>query len=330
MIAPPRSLVIATSALLLAALVTVGCKSASPADPLADVNSVEHDKGVWHGLLEDHTKLRRTVTHLDNGIEATTESDDPAVAARIKEHALAMKARMSAGARVRVWDPVFNDLFDRHSDVQLAVTVTDKGVTIVETTSNPETLAVLRSHAMGVSDFVREGFDASARATPRFSPADPIPAPELAIGGVPHRFVLGQPSAAQLAAFKRSGVAGVVSFRKPAEQPDFNEESAATGEGLVFTCLPYAGAAELTDETFAAGRAALKAAANQSHTLALHCRTGNRVGPVWAAYRVLDQGVPVEQAIAEAKALRMRDPALEARAREYVAAHAKPGIPAAN
>ena len=36
------------------------------------------------------------------------------------------------------------------------------------------------------------------------------------------------------------------------------------------------------------------------------------------------------KAIAEAKALRMRDPALEARLGEYVAVQAKPATPAAN
>jgi hypothetical protein len=52
-------------------------------------------------------------------VKATTESDDPATAARIIEHAKAMQARIAVGARVRVWDPVF----DKHGGVQLAITL---------------------------------------------------------------------------------------------------------------------------------------------------------------------------------------------------------------
>jgi hypothetical protein len=40
-------------------------------------------------------------------------------------------------------------------------------------------------------------------------------------------------------------------------------------------------------------------------------------------YRVLDQGIGVEQAIAEARALQMNDPAYEARARDYIRRHAR-------
>lgn len=280
--------------------------------------SLRYDQIMFHELLDEHTKIRRLVRHTDKGVETLTESDDPAIAAKITEHAVAMQTRMESGARLRVWDPVFAELFAKHGEVTIEVTPTPKGVKIVEFSDDPETMALLRAHAMGVSEFVREGRAAAARPTPRFKAGDPLPLPELAIGGVPHRFVLSQPDADQLASLKASGVDVVVSFRKPAEQPDFDEKAVTAATGIEYCNLPYRGAGELTDELLDSARAAIKAADEKGEVAALHCRTGNRVGPGWAAYRVLDKGVPLEQAISEAKAMQMIDPALEIRTREYI------------
>jgi uncharacterized protein (TIGR01244 family) len=296
-------------------------------DPYASVNSVAKDRDGWQQLLSDHAAIRRTLVHSEKDglgiVEATTESDDPIVAARIIEHAKAMQARMKVGAQVRFWDPVFAELFKKHGAVTIDVTPTDKGVKIVESSADPEAVALLRSHAMGVSEFVREGHKAAPRPTARFNVGDPLPASELAIGGVPHRFILTQPDAGQLAGLKSAGVDVVINFRKPAEHPEYNEQAAATATGMTYCNLPYAGAAEVTDELLDSARAAIKAADEKGDTAALHCRTGNRIGPGWAAYRALDKGIPVEQAIAEAKAMQMRDPLMESKTREYIRRKAK-------
>lgn len=296
--------------------------AATASDPYANVNTVAKDRDVWQQLLSDHAAIRRTLVHSEKDgrgiVEATTESDDPIVAARIIEHAKAMQARMKVGAQVRVWDPVFGELFKKHGAVTIDVTPTDKGVKIVESSADPEAVAILRSHAMGVSEFVREGHAAGRRPTPRFKAGDPLPAPELAIGGVPHRFILTQPDAGQLAGLKAAGVDVVINFRKPAEHPEYNEQRAVAEAGMTYCNLAYAGAAEITDELLDSARAAIKAADEKGDTAALHCRTGNRIGPGWAAYRALDKGIPVEQAIAEAKAMQMLDPLMESKTRDYI------------
>jgi hypothetical protein len=132
----------------------------------ADPGTRAYDRDVWQTLLYHHDKIRREVKRLPNGLAAVTESDDPAVAALIKDHTLAMKDRMESGARVRAWDPVFRELFDRHAKVKLEVVLTEKGVSIIETTDDPETLRLLKSHSAGVTDMVREGGRASQRETP--------------------------------------------------------------------------------------------------------------------------------------------------------------------
>lgn len=277
-----------------------------------------YDMSIWHSLLRDHTKIRRTVRHLPNGVDAVTESDDPDVAARIINHAKAMQTRVASGAQVRGWDPVFSDLFAKHEAIRLEVTPTSKGVRIVETSEDPEVVALLRSHAMGVSEFIRGGFDVAPNQTPRLSPSDPIPANEVALGGVPHRFLLEQPSAEQLAAAKKGGIAMSINFRPAKEQAGFDEASAAASAGLSYCNVPYAGAGEMTDEVLDVARAALASAETSKTPAVLHCRTGNRVGPAWAAYRVLNQGASIETAVAEAKGVGMVDPLLESTLRDYL------------
>ena len=133
----------------------------------ADPGTHAYDRDVWQTLLYHHGKIRRTVTALPDGLAAVTESDDPAVATLIKDHALAMQVRMTEGLAIRTWDPVFKELFERHGKVKLAVMLTEKGVSITETTADPETLKLLRAHSAGITDMVREGSRASQRETPR-------------------------------------------------------------------------------------------------------------------------------------------------------------------
>lgn len=304
-----------------------GCAGSDPSptgpDPYPGVNSVSRDRGVWQQLLTDHGKIRRTLRHSQKDgvgiVESLTESDDPQVAELITDHAKAMQARMKVGATVRVWDPVFKDLFEKHRSVTLKVTPTEKGVRIVESSADPEATALMRSHAMGVSAFVRSGHAISGDETPRLGVESPLPPDEVAIGGVPHRFLLSQPTPEQLAVLRNQGVGRVVNFRKPEEHKDYDEAASAAAAGASYCNLPYNGAAELTDEVMAAARAEYATATKDGIVVAAHCRTGNRVGPGLAAYLALDLKVDVEQAVAAAKAVGMTDPSYEVVTRDYIA-----------
>ncbi|XVJ60081.1 MAG: hypothetical protein HEQ23_12075 [Tepidisphaera sp.] len=311
----------------VSAAAVAGCAGSDPGspgpdDPYPGVNSVSRDRGVWQQLLSDHGKIRRTLRHSEKDgvgiVESLTESDDPEVAELIIDHAKSMQARMKVGATVRVWDPVFNDLFEKHKSVTLEVTPTGKGVRIVETSADPEAIALMRSHAMGVSAFVRAGHAISGDETPRLVVGGPLPPDEVAIGGVPHRFLLSHPTPEQLAVLGSQGVERILNLRKPEEHKDYDEAGAAAAAGATYCKLPFNGAAELTDEVLAATRAEYAAATENGIVIAAHCRTGNRLGPGLAAYLALDLKIDVERAIAAAKAVGMTDPSYEAIARRYI------------
>lgn len=310
-------------------IVLAGCASrpvapASPAapDPYPNVNSVAVDRDMWQQLIANNHKLRRTVTFTPTGVEATTESDDPAMIALIQKHAHAMHERMKVGAHVRVWDQVFADLFERYQNVTLTVTDTPNGVSLVENATDTETTALLWSHAAGVNEFVRHGGVAGGAQTHRIAYSAVPPTAEVALGGVPHRFLKGQPSADELGTYQSRGHSCVVNFRPPSETPDVDEASQVTSAGLAYSNLPYALPEELTDQLLDDARAALRNASQSKQSFVLHCRSGNRVGATWIAYRTLDEGKPLEQAVSEAKLLGLRNEQFELRVREYVAARA--------
>ncbi|GMV25526.1 MAG: hypothetical protein AMXMBFR58_15570 [Phycisphaerae bacterium] len=280
--------------------------------------SVGQDREIWRELLREHEKIVRIVRYSSKGVEAQTQSDDPAVASKIIEHAKAMQARLKSGQRVRVWDPVFAELFDRGETVTIEIEPTDRGVKIVETSEDPAVVRLLHSHAMGINEFVRHGFEAAPKRTEALEEGDPEPPSEVAIGGAGHRVLLEQPTAEQVALLKRLGAGVLVNFRKSDEHPAFDEKAAAGANDLEYCALPYAGGVELDDLIITDGRAALTAGDASSKVVVLHCRTGNRVGPVWAAYRVLDKGVPASRAFAEARAMQMVDPLIESVARDYI------------
>lgn len=291
-------------------------------DPYPGVNTVARDRGVWQQLLSDHARIRRVLRHSQEGgvgtVESLTESDDPEVAARIIDHAKAMQARMRTGATVRIWDPVFRDLFKNHAEVTLNVTPTPKGVKIVESCAEPDTILLMRSHAIGVSAFVRDGHTSGSEPTPRLRSDDPLPPDEVAIGGLPHRFLLSQPTPEQVSLLRAQGVQRFVNFRKPEEHQDYDEAATVTAVGATYCNIPYRGAAELTDDLLSAARAEYAAAARDGIVLAPHCSTGNRVGPGLAAYLAIDLRVDVEQAIGAAKAVGMADASYERITREYI------------
>lgn len=300
-----------------------GTPRAEP-DPYAAVNTVAEDRSVWQRLLSDHRSIVRVVTYTPTGVEATTESLDPTVRARIVDHARAMQERMKAGAPVRIWDPVFSDLFDAHASVKLEVSQTELGVRIVESSADPDVVALLWSHAAGVSDFVRDGHRAGRRSTHRIAAASEPPPAEVAIGGSAHRILLAQPTASQLSWLRSTGAGEVLNLRKPDEHPEYDESAAAEQAGLDYCSLPYRTLDELTDEVFDTARRHLRDADNSGATIVLHCRTGNRVAPLWAAYRVLDRGVSIDRALFEARSMRMSAPGTEERIRSYIASQ-RPG-----
>lgn len=128
-------------------------------------------------------------------------------------------------------------------------------------------------------------------------------------------YLASMPTAADLEEARAMGVKTVVNLRRPAEHADFDEAAAVAALGLVYVNLPISGASDLTDEVIEQAREFLNRA---ERPLLLHCASANRVGAVWIPWRVLDGGIDLDEAVAEARTIGLKTPELEAKARDYV------------
>ena len=138
------------------------------------------DQEVFHYLLAHHDDIRRTVTRTDTGVESVTESDQPEVTEKIREHVAAMHKRVQEGRGLRYWDDLFAAIFQRHASIEMSVENTDKGVRVKETSDNPLVVPLIQAHADVVSQFVAHGVGEAQRnhAVPPAAKVQALPSSE--------------------------------------------------------------------------------------------------------------------------------------------------------
>jgi intracellular sulfur oxidation DsrE/DsrF family protein len=113
---------------------------------------------VFQFLLTNHKKITRKVTELPNGVETLTESNDPEIADKIKEHVEWMEVRIQETKPIRMRDPLFRELFKHTDKIEMKHEDTDKGVRVIETSDDPYVAKLIKTHAKTVSGFVERGF----------------------------------------------------------------------------------------------------------------------------------------------------------------------------
>lgn len=128
-------------------------------------------------------------------------------------------------------------------------------------------------------------------------------------------YLSGQPKEADFTAIKEDGIKTVINLRKPDEMTDFDEKKVVEDLGMTYISLPWNGPEELSDYIFDKSRNLLK---NAEKPVLLHCASSNRVGAVWLPYRVLDNGLTLEEALDEAKEVGLKSAEYQQKAEEYV------------
>ena len=113
-------------------------------------------------IFQQHRDIERQVVNLFNGVQTTTESDDPEVRNAIVGHVAMMVARLDTGRnpKVAIQSPTLDALFDVHDQISTQVDNTPDGVVVTQTSTNPEVVALLQQHAAEVSDMSARGMQA--------------------------------------------------------------------------------------------------------------------------------------------------------------------------
>ena len=122
-------------------------------------------------------------------------------------------------------------------------------------------------------------------------------------------FVAGQPTERGLREMKAQGVTTIVNLRTPPEMTSsvsFDEEKLVKELGMKYVYLPVRG-----DSTYPyspATVAQFTRAVNEANgKVLLHCTIAWRASHLWAAYLIKERGIPVEQALANARAINLMD-----------------------
>jgi hypothetical protein len=119
-----------------------------------------------HGLLFDHDRIKRSVTNLPDGIRTVTESDDPQVAATIKKHVAEMGKRVEEGRDpgLPIESPALHAIFRDKDKIKTTYEATEKGVVVVQTSTDATAVKALQDHAAEVTDLAQRGMVAAQEA----------------------------------------------------------------------------------------------------------------------------------------------------------------------
>jgi uncharacterized protein (TIGR01244 family) len=122
-------------------------------------------------------------------------------------------------------------------------------------------------------------------------------------------FVTGQPTERALRELHAQGVTVVVNLRTPEEMTrnvKFDEPALVAELGMRYVYLPVRGTGEYpySPETLTKFAEAVRSANGK---VLLHCTIAWRASHLWAAYLIKEVGIPVEAALANARAINLMD-----------------------
>ncbi|OLD50504.1 MAG: hypothetical protein AUI42_02885, partial [Actinobacteria bacterium 13_1_40CM_2_65_8] len=100
-------------------------------------SATQADMSSYMNLFDRHTEIRRTVEAIDDGIRTTTESDAPDLVGQLQAHVSSMYAHLNQHAEVTCMSSSLPTLFRNSSDYRRELTLTAKGVVVIETSSDP-------------------------------------------------------------------------------------------------------------------------------------------------------------------------------------------------
>jgi uncharacterized protein (TIGR01244 family) len=132
----------------------------------------------------------------------------------------------------------------------------------------------------------------------------------------------GATETSALEGLAKDGFKSVINLRQATETNANIEQNAARAKelGLKYIHIPF-NTQQLDPAVIDKFLAAIADKFNQPAYV--HCGSASRVGSVWLAKRVLQDGWTVEKATEEAKAIGLRGEPLEKFALDYIAAHKK-------
>jgi hypothetical protein len=130
------------------------------ADGPGMMGATSMDMSTYMEMFNGHNEIRRIVEEIPGGVRTTTESDFPDLAAQLHTHVPSMYAHLDQGGEIMCMSQSLPNLFRHASDYHRQLTITPKGVVVVETADDPDLTQTIRAHAREITGFVKDGMPA--------------------------------------------------------------------------------------------------------------------------------------------------------------------------
>jgi hypothetical protein len=125
-------------------------------------NATPEESAELAVMFRNFQTFTREVTNLPNGIRTVTRSSDPEVMAALVSHVTGMIARVENkdDPKIFIQSPTLDIFFERGDGITSDIEVTDEGIVVVQTSTDPEVVAAMQTHAAEVSDMAARGMQA--------------------------------------------------------------------------------------------------------------------------------------------------------------------------
>ena len=129
---------------------------------LQGVNASQAESEELAIMFENVDTISREVTNLPNGIRTVTRSSNEDVMAVLVSHIVGMVDRVARGddPEIFIQSPTLDILFANGAEMQAQIDVTDEGIVVIRTSTDPDVVVALHIHAAEVSDMADRGMQA--------------------------------------------------------------------------------------------------------------------------------------------------------------------------
>ena len=113
-------------------------------------------------LFQKHNEISRLVENIPNGIITVTETDNEELRTSIIDHVTMMVTRLQEekNPQVIIQSPTLHEIFEYYDEIETEIELTEKGISIIQTSENEVVVALLQQHAAEISDMVDRGMQA--------------------------------------------------------------------------------------------------------------------------------------------------------------------------
>ena len=128
---------------------------------LNGVDTTESEVSELKALFQNHKDITRSVELLPNGIKTLTETKDEELRAALVGHSAGMITRVEQGKnpQIPIQSLTLKTLFEGRNTIVTEIEITDYGIAIIQTSTDPKVVAALQEHALEVSDLAERGME---------------------------------------------------------------------------------------------------------------------------------------------------------------------------